>query len=83
MAQGFFIIAFIFSKFKQLTRLASASADKSCKIWSLADGSLIHSLVGHAGGVSDCCWGCNDKYLISAADDSLIFLWNAENTPTG
>jgi len=79
MAQGFFIIAFIFSKFKQLTRLASASADKSCKIWSLADGSLIHSLVGHAGGVSDCCWGCNDKYLISAADDSLIFLWDAEN----
>jgi WD40 repeat protein len=34
--------------------------------------------VGHTGGVSDCCWGCDDKFVISVADDGLIFLWSAE-----
>lgn len=35
-------------------------------------------LIGHDGGVSDCCWSYDDKYLISASDDALLFLWNAE-----
>ena len=50
-------------------RLATASADKTAKVWDVDDGSLRKNLVGHSKGISDCAWTNDSKYLATASDD--------------
>jgi WD40 repeat protein len=56
-------------------RLASASADKTVRVWRVSDGSLARTLVGHGGGVSDCAWSERSDYLATASDDKTVGLW--------
>lgn len=58
--------------------LASASADKTIKIWNMADGKLVTTLEGHTGGLSDVSWSSDSKYLCSGSDDTTIKIWDAE-----
>ena len=57
------------------TRCASASADKSVRIWNVTDGVCIATLVGHEKGVSDVTWTKCGRYVVSASDDKNIHLW--------
>ena len=58
-------------------RLASASADKTARVWRVADGGLVATLTGHRGGVSDCAWSAGSDYLATASDDKTLGLWDA------
>ena len=49
--------------------------DKTIKIWSLTEGSLIHTLYGHTKGVW-CLKFITDLLLCSGSYDSTIKIWN-------
>ena len=49
-----------------VTRLASASADKTVRIWRVADGACLATLVGHEKGCSECAWSKCGLYVVSA-----------------
>ena len=57
------------------TRLASASADKTVRIWRVADGACLATLVGHEKGCSECAWSRCGRYVVSASDDKNAHLW--------
>ena len=59
--------------------LATASSDKIVKIWNLASGELMQTLVGHTEGVSDLEFTPNSKYIASCSDDMTIRIWNLQN----
>ncbi|PWN22657.1 WD40 repeat-like protein [Microstroma glucosiphilum] len=59
------------------TLLASASADKTVRIWSLRTGQLVETLKGHGGGISDVAWSPCGRYLATASDDKTVGVWNA------
>ena len=48
-------------------RIATASADKTIKIWSALDGACLLTLVGHEKGCSDVCWSACGRYVASAS----------------
>lgn len=56
--------------------LASASADKTLRVWSVADLSLRAELSGHAAGVSDLSFSADGRFLCSASDDRTLRLWD-------
>lgn len=58
--------------------LASASADKTARVWDPHACSLIHTLSGHTKGLSDLCWDPTSRYIATASDDFTLILWNAD-----
>lgn len=61
------------------TRLASASADKTVKIWNVSTGECVVTLLGHERGCSDCAWTSDGRYLASASDDKNLHLWDVQD----
>jgi len=58
------------------TYLASASRDKTIKIWDTRTALCVLTLVGHDNWVRDVVWHPNGKYLVSVADDKSIKVWD-------
>ena len=58
--------------------LASASWDKTIKLWRIKDGSLITTLTGHQDGISSIAfaWGKQGYLLASGSADKTIKLWS-------
>lgn len=54
--------------------LASASADRTLRVWRVADGELV-ATARHRGGVNDCAWS-GGGVLASACDDKQLYLWD-------
>mmetsp|Transcript_24398 Transcript_24398/g.39600 ORF Transcript_24398/g.39600 Transcript_24398/m.39600 type:complete len:1055 (+) Transcript_24398:341-3505(+) len=63
---------------KDSNTFASASLDKSVKVWSLGSPLPNYSLEGHERGVNciDYYLGGDKPYLVSAADDQMIKIWD-------
>ena len=56
--------------------LATASSDKSVKLWSVHDGyAPVATLAGHARWVWDAVYSADSSYLVTASSDMLCKLW--------
>ena len=58
-------------------RLASASADKTVKVWNAATGQKMLTLKGHTNWVHSVTFGPDGKRLASGGSDHTVKLWDA------
>ncbi|RWS08200.1 vesicle coat complex COPI: beta', partial [Dinothrombium tinctorium] len=63
---------------KDNNTFASASLDRTVKVWQLGSSSPNFTLEGHEKGVNcvDYCHSADKPYLISGADDRLVKIWD-------
>ncbi|KAI6654559.1 Coatomer subunit beta [Oopsacas minuta] len=66
---------------KDNNTFASASLDKTVKVWQLGSSSANFSLEGHDKGVNsvDYFQGGDKPYLVSGADDRTVRVWDYQN----
>ncbi|TPX41461.1 hypothetical protein SeMB42_g00769 [Synchytrium endobioticum] len=66
---------------KDSNTFASASLDRSLKVWSLGSTTPNYTLEGHDKGVNcvDYYHGGDKPYLVSGADDKLVKVWDYQN----
>ncbi|KAI8927399.1 hypothetical protein BC831DRAFT_510942 [Entophlyctis helioformis] len=56
--------------------LASASFDKSVKLWEANSGKFITTLRGHVGPVYQVCWSSDSRQVLSGSRDSTLKVWD-------
>ncbi|KAL9654324.1 hypothetical protein ABK040_010355 [Willaertia magna] len=56
--------------------IASASFDKTVKLWEAQTGKFVSSLRGHVGAVYQCCWSGDSRLLASGSKDSTAKVWD-------
>uniref|UniRef100_A0A1I7ZTI3 WD_REPEATS_REGION domain-containing protein n=1 Tax=Steinernema glaseri TaxID=37863 RepID=A0A1I7ZTI3_9BILA len=56
--------------------IASASFDKSIKLWDGRTGKYITSLRGHVNAVYQISWSADSRLLVSGSADSTLKLWD-------
>jgi len=59
--------------------LASASRDKTIKIWEARSGTCVITLEGHDNWVTDLVFHHNGRFLISVSDDKTLRVWDLNN----
>ena len=60
-------------------RLASASDDKTVKIWDANSGDCLQTLEGHSGSVLSVAFSHDSARLASASDDRTVKIWDASS----
>ena len=60
-------------------KLASASADKTAKIWDTSTGEVLATLEGHERGLSDIAWSSSGMHVVTASDDATARVWEVES----
>uniref|UniRef100_A0A4W3KHI6 Notchless homolog 1 (Drosophila) n=1 Tax=Callorhinchus milii TaxID=7868 RepID=A0A4W3KHI6_CALMI len=61
------------------TRLiASASFDKSVKLWDGRSGKFLASLRGHVSAVYQIAWSADSRLLVSGSSDSTLKVWDVK-----
>ncbi|KNE55640.1 hypothetical protein AMAG_01526 [Allomyces macrogynus ATCC 38327] len=58
---------------------ATASQDKTAKVWSTEDGSLVGTCKGHKRGVWRCAFSSVDQVLATSSGDKTVRLWNLKD----
>ncbi|XP_076183363.1 notchless protein homolog 1 isoform X1 [Ptiloglossa arizonensis] len=56
--------------------IASASFDKSIKLWESSTGKYIASLRGHVQAVYSIAWSADSRLLVSGSADSTLKVWS-------
>jgi WD40 repeat protein len=59
------------------TRLASASRDKTVKIWDASSGACLQTIKGHSSIIYSVAFSHNSTRLASASDDRTVKVWDA------
>jgi G protein beta subunit-like protein len=57
-------------------QLATASSDRTVKLWNLDGFGLDRTLAGHSRWVWDCVFSVDAAYLVSASSDATAKLWD-------
>jgi WD40 repeat protein len=60
--------------------IATASGDKTVKLWSL-DGKLLHTLAGHHDVVVGVAFSPDGKIIATASEDKMVKLWSLDGKP--
>ncbi|MEH2047800.1 nSTAND1 domain-containing NTPase, partial [Nostoc sp.] len=60
-------------------QLASASRDKTIKIWDVSSGQLLKTLTGHSDSVISVAYSPNGQQLASASWDKTIKIWDVSS----
>uniref|UniRef100_A0A183CAW9 WD_REPEATS_REGION domain-containing protein n=1 Tax=Globodera pallida TaxID=36090 RepID=A0A183CAW9_GLOPA len=60
--------------------IASASFDKSIKLWDGRTGKFIATLRGHVAPVYQIAWSSDGRLLVSGSADSTLKVWNIRTT---
>ena len=55
--------------------LASASYDKTIKLWEVSSGKELHSIEAHSDAVTTIAFSPSGKLLASASYDETIKIW--------
>jgi WD40 repeat protein len=63
------------------TTFATGSADRTVKLWNVADGEHIRTITGHGDWVSDVAFSPDGKTLVSGSWNGLVKLWSADAKP--
>ena len=58
------------------TCIASASADKTIKVWDIRSQRLIQHYDAHADGVTSLSFHPNGRFIISTSNDSTLKVWD-------
>lgn len=58
--------------------LASASRDRTLRIWNPQTGQVKHVLDGHKGWVIDLDWSPDAKRIVTCADDRSLRIWDVD-----
>src|SRR2546423_7586647 len=58
-------------------RIASASNDRTIKLWDVSSGTMLRSLEEHASGVNSIAFSADGKFLASASMDTTVKVWSA------
>ncbi|KAK2525406.1 Nle1 [Columba livia] len=58
--------------------IASASFDKSIKLWDGRTGKYVTSLRGHVSAVYQIAWSADSRLLVSGSSDSTLKVWDAK-----
>jgi len=58
--------------------LATAGDDHCVRVWSLADGKLVHKLAAHSDWVRSVDYSPDGRILASAGNDRQIIFWDAK-----
>jgi len=61
-------------------RIASASFDKSIKLWDGRSGKYLASLRGHVGAVYQLAWSADSRLIVSGSADSTLKVWDVSKT---
>ncbi|RAH76681.1 WD40 repeat-like protein [Aspergillus japonicus CBS 114.51] len=61
------------------TRLASASNDKTIKLWDSSSGACLQTLEGHNNWVYSVVFSHDSKQIASASSDETIKLWDSSS----
>lgn len=59
--------------------LATASSDKTVKLWNLDGFKLDKTLEGHQRWVWDCVFSVDAAYLVTASSDTTARLWDCSS----
>jgi len=62
--------------------IASASFDKSVRVWDGLTGKFLVRLIGHVQSVYQLSWSADSRMVASASKDSTIKLWNLNFSQT-
>jgi WD40 repeat protein len=60
-------------------RLASASGDRTVKIWDARSGACLQTLEGHSSGVWSVAFSHDSTRLASASSDRTVKIWDARS----